>query len=576
MQRRDVIKGLAVLPVAGSFMEPVLQGEIPAGRPGAGLAELKAGPEIYQSIGVEPVINCRGTITIIGGSTELPEVRKAMEAASQHYVQIDELAMGVGQRLAELTGAEWGLVSAGCSAGLKLVTAACVTDGDPEKLIRIPDLSDFKKTEVIIPRFSRTFYDHAVRNIGVKIIMVDTQEELTAAISPRTAMIYMKAESASPMTVEDVSRIAGPKGVPVLVDAAAFDLTIPNIHLQQGATVVAYSGGKALRGPQCSGMLLGRKDILMSAWQASSPHHGPGRDNKIGREEIIGMLAAVESWVKRDREAEDREKMSWLQHIADRVSGLASVQTAVREPSGLNNRGASLSVSWDPQQLNISAEGVAEDFALNSPRIAIGVGSRRGRSVPGSSPGGGGGAALLETLAVEAAKAAEADAAAGITSISISSSMMQPGNEKIVAERLYEVLSRKRPARDPKPTLKSADIRGRWDLTVEFSSGKAEHTIFIDKQEGKGVWGAHTGSFSRQNMWGQVDGDEVKLHSVYNEPGDSIPFTFYGKVSGDSMSGDLSMGEYLSAKFSAVKHAYPDVEIPVNIPNGGRRNGNAW
>src|SRR6202166_3419647 len=135
---------------------------------------LKTGPgmEIYQSIGVEPVINCRGTFTIIGASTELPEVRAAMDAASKHFVQMDELADAVGRRLAELTGAEWGMVSSGCAAGLKHVTAACVAGGNPEKLIRIPDLTGLDKTEVVIPRTSRSVYDHAIRNIGVKIVVV--------------------------------------------------------------------------------------------------------------------------------------------------------------------------------------------------------------------------------------------------------------------------------------------------------------------------------------------------------------------------------------------------------------------
>src|SRR6185369_15733887 len=124
---------------------------------------LKPGPEIYQSSGVEPVINCRGTFTIIGASIELPEVRAAMDAASQHYVQLDELAFAVGRRLAELTGAEWGMVSSGCAAGLKHVTAACVAGGNPEKLVRIPDLTGFDKTEIVIPRTSRSAYDHAIR-----------------------------------------------------------------------------------------------------------------------------------------------------------------------------------------------------------------------------------------------------------------------------------------------------------------------------------------------------------------------------------------------------------------------------
>ncbi len=147
------------------------------------LVRLLSGPNIYQSIGVEPVINCVGTYTIIGGSIERPEVVEAMHAASGFFVQYDELAFGIGRRLAELTKAEWGMISAGCAAGMKHVTAACVTGGNPEKLIRIPDLTGFDKTEVVIPRSSRNAYDHAIRNIGVKIITVDTLEELGKALN---------------------------------------------------------------------------------------------------------------------------------------------------------------------------------------------------------------------------------------------------------------------------------------------------------------------------------------------------------------------------------------------------------
>ena len=168
--RRDLFRigNMLALPVLASAWEA---DAAPAPGP------LKTGPHIYESIGVEPVINCRGTFTIIGASVELPEVRAAMEAAAQYNVQLDELANAVGQRLAELTGAEWGMVSAGCAAGLKHVTAACVAGGNPEKLLRIPDLTGLDKTEVVIPRSSRSVYDHAIRNIGVKIIMVDTAEE---------------------------------------------------------------------------------------------------------------------------------------------------------------------------------------------------------------------------------------------------------------------------------------------------------------------------------------------------------------------------------------------------------------
>src|SRR5262245_1468261 len=247
--------------VGASAEAPTRGSEV--GRAEAG--PLKPGPEIYQSIGVEPIINCRGTFTIIGGSVERPEVRAAMDAAARHFVQIDELADAVGRRLAEVTGAEWGMVSAGCAAGLKHVTVACVTGGNPEKLIRIPDLTDLDKTEVVIPRSSRNVYDHAVRNVGVKVITVDTLQELEDALNPRTAMIYLTSDDgpgSGPMALEEVARVAKPKNIPILVDAAAEILTIPNVHLQRGATIVAYSGGKAICGPQCAGLLLGKKDIL--------------------------------------------------------------------------------------------------------------------------------------------------------------------------------------------------------------------------------------------------------------------------------------------------------------------------
>src|SRR5687767_4704250 len=385
MKRRNILRGLMMLPFAGSmfpfkslFASPAVKNNLLGSGAGefASLGELKIGPNIFQSIGVEPIINCRGTFTIIGGSIERPEVRAAMEAASKDFIQYDELADGIGKRLAELTGAEWGMVSAGCAAGMKHVTAACVTGGNPEKLIRIPDLSGFEKTEVVIPRSSRNTYDHAIRNIGVKIIDVDSLEEFENALNSKTAMIYMMAYSEAapdqPLSLEKVASIVKTRNIPILVDAAAEVLTIPNLHLQRGATIVAYSGGKAICGPQCAGLLLGNKKILMSAWQASSPHHGPGRDNKVGREEMMGMLAAVETWVKRDHEGEWKTWLSWLDNISKRVSKIDGVKTSVFEPTDLSNRSPVLNIIWDPARLHITGEEMAEELGRNKPRIAVG------------------------------------------------------------------------------------------------------------------------------------------------------------------------------------------------------------
>ncbi|HXA04255.1 MAG TPA: hypothetical protein VNY30_05430 [Bryobacteraceae bacterium] len=529
--------------IGNALVWPVLLGA-PAAK-SATIGPLKPGPEIYQSIGVEPVINCRGTFTIIGASVEIPEVRAAMEYAAQYYVQLDELAEGVGRRLAELTGAEWGMVSAGCAAGLKHVTAACVAGGNPEKLIRIPDLAGFDKTEVVIPRSSRSVYDHAVRNTGVKLIVVDSAEELADALSPRTAMIYLTAGGPSvsgPLSLENVAGLAKPRDIPILVDAAAENLTIPNVHLQRGATVVAYSGGKAIRGPQCSGLLLGRKDILMSAWQASSPHHGPGRDNKVGREETLGLLAAVEAWVKRDHDAEWKKWLSYLDTISRRVSAIDGIETSVREPMGLSNHSPALVISWDPAKLHVIGEEVAEELARTKPRIALagGEGGGRNRREPDN----------------------------GKTSISITAWMMQPGDDKIVADRIHEVLSIKRSPR-PEPAAPETNLSGRWDVNVEFFSSKGHHLLFL-QQDGGRVNGSHKSDFSVRDVQGTIEGGQIKLRSNTAErgSGDSIPYIFAGTGSGDAFSGTLYMGEYLNAKFTATRRPYAAGSSAIVLPGG--------
>ena len=507
---------------------------------------LKPGPEIYQSIGVDPIINCRGTFTIIGGSVERPEVRAAMDAAARHFVQIDELADAVGRRFAELTGAEWGMVSAGCAAGIKHVTVACVTGGSPEKLIRIPDLTDLDKTEVVIPRSSRNVYDHAVRNVGVKVITVETLQELEDALNPRTAMIYLTSDDgpgSGPMALEEVVRVAKPKNIPILVDAAAEILTIPSVHLQRGATIVAYSGGKAICGPQCAGLLLGQKNILQSAWQASSPHHGPGRDNKVGREETLGMLAAVEAWVKRDHQAEWKTWLSWLDNIGKRVSSIDGIKTALREPTGLGNKSPSLSITWDSTKIHITGEELAEEFARTKPRIALGGGGggRRGGGEPPPP---------------------------NTTGVSITAWQMQPGEDKIVADRLYSALTQKR---SPKPTTvpaPAANITGHWDVDVEYLSSRSQHALYVE-QDGNWIQGSHKGDLSVREMTGMIEGDKVTLRSTDRRPGDNVTFIFSGTLAADgTISGPIHLGEYLTAKFTAKRHAYSTTRTRIMVPGG--------
>lgn len=549
MKRRDIIKGLSLLPLSGA-VGTTLAGNTPNGLstsspaglppvtyPSIGFPGLNADPNIFRSLGVEPLINCRGTFTIIGGSLERASVRAAMDAAARNFVQYDELADGIGKRLAELTGAPWGMVSAGCAAGLKHVTAACVTGGNPERLIRIPDLTGMEKTEVIIPAGSRNVYDHAIRNIGVKIITVETLEQLEHSLSAKTAMIYLTSEDEGPITLEAVAKLVKDRNIPILVDAAAENLTIPNIHLARGATVVAYSGGKALCGPQCAGLLLGDKDLLMSAWQASSPHHGPGRDNKVGREEMIGMLAAVQAWVSMDHDAQWKKWLSWLDTISKKLTTVDGVKATVNEPKELSNHSPFLVVSWDPAKLNLTGEELAEELGRTTPRIAVGSGGKN-RKEPGT-----------------------------VTNIDITTGQMQPGEELLVADRIYSLLTKQRPVQDTTLKTPSVNITGRWDLNIKYFSSTSKHKIYLE-QDGNWIQGTHQGDFSVQDITGTIEGNLVKLKSSARHPGDRITWLFSGTVDGDAIKGEIYLGEYRTASFTAMRNKTKGTREPINIPGG--------
>jgi seryl-tRNA(Sec) selenium transferase len=491
---------------------------------------LRVGPDIYQSIGVRPLINCRGTLTIVGGSLELPEVREAKDAAARHFVQLDELMEAIAKRLAELTGAEWGMVSAGCAAGLAHATAACVAGGNPDRHVRIPNLAGFPKDEVIIPAHSRNVYDAAVRSVGVKIIEVGDVAEYEAALGPRVAMVYVfagpRAEN-GPLPYDAIYSIARKRNVPVLVDAAAELLTVPNVHLQRGATLVGYSGGKCIRGPQCAGLLLGRKDLVTAAWVHSAPHHGYARSMKLGKEEAVGMLMAVEMWMKRDHKAEMAQWISWLNNIAGRVDKIQGVSTSIREPKELSNHSPGLSITWDPVRLGITGDEVSRILYTTEPRIALNAGG-------GSSRG---------------------SRAAGETGISITAYMMAPGEDKIVGDRIHAILSSPRQVKSaaaPKPAV--ADLSGRWDVHIDFAAGSSEHALHLT-QRGNDILGTHQGDFQARDLSGTIAGDEVHIASSVNEShGDALSYRFSGKLSGDTMSGGLDLGEYLNATWTAKRH----------------------
>lgn len=500
----------------------------------------------YESLGVRPLINCRGTLTVIGGSMELPEVRAAKDRANQQYVQIDELMEACGKRLAGLTGAEWGVVTAGCAAAMSHATAACVAGGNPDLHVRIPDLTGFAKDEVIIPSHSRNVYDAAIRAVGVKIIEVETPEALQLAIGPKTAMIYVFANNRNetgPMSLEAIAAIAKPHGVPIMVDAAAEVLTIPNIHLQRGATLVGYSGGKIIRGPQSAGILLGRKDLVKAAWVHSAPHHGYARAMKIGREEMVAMVVAIESWVKRDHDAEWKKWTARMEHVAARVTKVPGVSARVgSDLGGRSNRSPRLSIRWDSKTLGITGADVADLLYDGEPRIALGAGG-----------GGGGGA--------RGAGQAELP---GDTGISLNASTMADGDEKVVADRIYQVLSAKhtlKPAEAPKAP--AIDLTGQWLIDIQYAAGKTTHTLHLRQQE-NGVTGTHQGDFLARDISGTISGDAITLASIVTERhGDALTYRFTGKTAGTgggvasngaTLSGTLDLGEYLTATWTGRRY----------------------
>jgi L-seryl-tRNA(Ser) seleniumtransferase len=484
--------------------------------------------ELYRSIGVRPLINAKGTFTIITGSQTLPAVKDAMDEASRSYVQMDELMDGVGKCLAELTGAEWGIVTAGCCAALTHTTAACIAGTNPERMQRLPDLTGLKD-EVIIPEYSRNVYDHAIRMLGVKIIEVREPSELDAAFNDRTAMVYILGGPGDdgPLGTQAISEVAKRHGVPVIVDAAAEILTIPNVHLQRGATAVAYSGGKCIRGPQAAGLLLGEKNLLQAAWANSAPHHAFGRSLKVGKEEIMGMLAAVQMWKKRDHAAEWQQWQGWLEEISSSVKRVPGVTTTLHgAEKSLSNRSPRLTIAWDGSQLGITGEEVSKLLLDTEPRIVLG-------SAKGSRP---------DSMA---------------SSLSITPYMMMPGDAKTVAERIYAALSKppKIAAPEPLPQGEPAAVAGQWEVHIDFDRGSAIHTVILE-QHGTELEGTHHGEYVSGDLRGATAANLIRFRSSQKIQGTRLFYDFTGTVDGDKMSGKVGLGEYGEARWSAERHQY--------------------
>ena len=412
---------------------------------------------------------------------------------------------------AQFLGVECGIVTAGRAAALAYATAACLTGGDPEKMQQLPRL-DGLKNEVIMPRQSRNVYDHAIRSTGVRMIEIDSPEEFRAALGERTAMVAVlgTGEAQGKIRLEEIAQLAHAKGVPVLVDAAAELPARPNPYISRGADLVAYSGGKILRGPQCARLLLGRKNLVRAAWVNSAAHHAFGRAMKVGKEEIWGMLAAIDSWMnRRNIQAEYRTWESWLNHIGEQITRVPGVRTKLQPPAGASPFPV-LDVAWDPEKIAITAGEEGRLLLSGEPRIM-------------SHAEGEGYSFVIRPVT------------------------MKPEHYKMVAQRLYDVF------RDaPKPGAVSSTAPPASVEGVDFVDGSSRHKLVL-KADGTRVKGTHYGRSQEGALLGTVDGSRVRLTSSLPFEGVHLSYTFTGTVSGDRMSGDVDLGEYGRAQWKARK-----------------------
>lgn len=387
--RRRFLKSIAALPGAAA-LTPAAPQAAPA-------------RDVYKELGIRPLINAAGTYTYLSASLMPRPVIEAIESASRHFVNLNELQGAVGRRISALLGCEAALVTGGAASALLLGTAACMAGTDPEKVKRLPDTAGMK-SEVLIPKGHRNGYDHAVRTTGAKLVEVGTLEDAERAVNERTAMLlYFNVHGPEgKIRVDEFAALGKRKGVPSMVDAAADIPPVSNYakFLKMGYDLAAFSGGKVLRGPQCSGMLLGRKDLIEAAAKNNNPQTDSiGRTSKVGKEEIVGLWAALEHFVAQDPAAVWKDWERRCAVISGHLSAIAGVKASVFVPE-IANAVPHLKVAWDVKAL--APADVAKRLREGDPRIEI--------------------------------RAVLADG------IEVGVWMLEPGEDEIVGRRLAEVL----------------------------------------------------------------------------------------------------------------------------------------
>ena len=376
---------------------------------------------VYSRLGVKTVINCRGTWTYLSGSLQFPEVRAAQTEASHYFVNMVELQRAAGRRLAELTGAESGLITSGAAGAMAASTAACMAGSDPQKIWQLPDTTGMKHEVIMVG--GRSAFDSAIRLTGAKLVLVEAPEDIPNAITANTAMIY--TTDLADKLVREVA-IAKEHNVPMLLDDAAGIPPADNLTLyaQMKIDLYTFSGGKGLQGPQCSGVLLGRKDLIDAALRNSAPWEGAVcRAMKVGKEEVIGCLTAVETWLKIDSKKLYAEWNARVDRIGKLVETVPGVKTEIYIPDD-GNRYPTLKISWDQQAWGFTITDCVQNLRQGDPVIEV-LGADNPSLVP----------AVREGIQKPDKKERKE-----IDHIELVSMTIQSGEEMIVGQRLRAIL----------------------------------------------------------------------------------------------------------------------------------------
>jgi uncharacterized pyridoxal phosphate-dependent enzyme len=413
--RRGFMKLLAASPLLAQIAAQSLYAK------SATAMGLASRENVYTRLGVKTVINCRGTWTYLSGSLQFPEVRAAQAEASHHFVNMVELQRAAGRKLAELTGAESGMITSGAAGALAASTAACMAGSDGQKIWQLPDTTGMKHEVIMVG--GRSAFDSAIRLTGAKLVLVEGPEDISNAITADTAMIY--TTDLGDKLVREVA-IAKQHNVPMLLDDAAGIPPADNMKLyaQMKIDLYTFSGGKGLQGPQCSGVLLGRKDLIEAALRNSAPWEGAVcRPMKVGKEEVIGCVTAVETWLKIDPKQLYSEWNARVDRIGKLVETVPGVKTEIYIPDD-GNRYPTLKISWDQQAWGFTITDCVQQLRQGDPVIEV-LGADNPSLVPAVHEG-------IQTPNRKERKE--------VDHIELVSMTIQPGEEMIVGQRLRAIL----------------------------------------------------------------------------------------------------------------------------------------